>query len=160
MQFKTIIFTLLTSTVSTLALAQPTDLDQYLVKKKIVDNNYSIKNSAALNEILDYISDEDSRTMPYQLDQNIVIEKMRLYADHMEISGLITSPDFKQFAQDIGDQKVKTMMKKNLVHSCPKFFEHQFQRSNPYHVNIKLTAEQKSYDLQLKNSECNFNQAE
>jgi len=156
MQLKKIILGVFTCSLTTLEIAQPTDLDQYLLKKKIVDQNYSIKNTTALNEILDYISDEDSRTMPYQLDQNIVIEKMRLYADHVEISGLITSPDFKQFAQDIGDRQVHEMMKKNLVHSCPKFFEHQFQRVNPYQVKIKLTAEQKNYDLSLKNSDCNF----
>ncbi|MCJ8160751.1 hypothetical protein [Acinetobacter zhairhuonensis] len=156
MQLKKIILGVFTCSLTTVTLAQPTDLDQYLLKKKIVDQNYSIKNTTALNEILDYISDEDSRTMPYQLDQNIVIEKMRLYADHVEISGLITSPDFKQFAQDIGDRQVHEMMKKNLVHSCPKFFEHQFQRVNPYQVKIKLTAEQKNYDLSLKNSDCNF----
>ena len=156
MQLKKIILGVFTCSLTTLAIAQPTDLDQYLLKKKIVDQNYSIKNTTALNEILDYISDEDSRTMPYQLDQNIVIEKMRLYADHVEISGLITSPDFKQFAQDIGDRQVHEMMKKNLVRSCPKFFEHQFQRVNPYQVKIKLTTEQKNYDLSLKNSDCNF----
>jgi hypothetical protein len=156
MQLKKIILGVFTCSLTTVTLAQPTDLDQYLLKKKIVDQNYSIKNTTALNEILDYISDEDSRTMPYQLDQNIVIEKMRLYADHVEISGLITSPDFKQFAQDIGDRQVHEMMKRNLVHSCPKFFEHQFQRVNPYQVRIKLSAEQKNYDLSLKNSDCKF----
>ncbi|HEX5382082.1 hypothetical protein ACNAUY_10545 [Acinetobacter tibetensis] len=156
MQLKTIILGVFTTTFTMIALAQPTDLDQYLLKKKIVDTNYTVKNSTALNEILDYISDEDSRTMPYQLDQNIVIEKMRLYANRMEISGLITSPDFKQFAQDIGDDQVHEMMKKTLVHSCPKFFEHQFQRVNPYQVQIKLTSEQKNYNLTLKNSDCNF----
>ena len=77
MQLKTIILGVFTTTFTMFALAQPTDLDQYLLKKKIVDTNYTVKNSTALNEILDYISDEDSRTMPYQLDQNIVIEKMR-----------------------------------------------------------------------------------
>ena len=67
MQLKTIILGVFTTTFTMFALAQPTDLDQYLLKKKIVDTNYTVKNSTALNEILDYISNEDSRTMPINL---------------------------------------------------------------------------------------------
>ena len=37
--------------------AKTTELDQYLIKKQILDQTYKIKDTKALNEILDVISD-------------------------------------------------------------------------------------------------------
>ncbi|MEG2847067.1 MAG: hypothetical protein RR876_17005, partial [Acinetobacter sp.] len=91
-----------------------------------------------------------------QADQNTVIEQLRLYADHIEIQGIITTPDFTQFAEDIGDKEVKHFITQNLINSCHLFFEHEFQRVNPYYVEVKLSAPQKTYDLKIKNSECQF----
>ena len=134
--------------------AKTTELDQYLVKKQILDQTYKIKDTKALNEILDVISDEDSRTLPYQVDQNTLIEQLRLYADHIDIQGIITTPDFSQFAEDIGDKKVKLLIKQNLIQNCDLFFEHEFQRVNPYHVAIKLSSDNKNYHMKIKNNEC------
>ena len=136
--------------------AKTTELDQYLVKKQILDQTYKIKDTKALNEILDVISDEDSRTMPFQADQNTLIEQLRLYADHIDIQGFITTPDFIQFAEDIGDKKVKLLIKQNLIQNCHLFFEHEFQRVNPYHVAIKLSSDNKNYHMKIKNNECQF----
>ena len=136
--------------------AKTTELDQYLVKKQILDQTYKIKDTKALNEILDVISDEDSRTMPFQADQNTLIEQLRLYADHIDIQGIITTPDFIQFAEDIGDKKVKLLIKQNLIQNCHLFFEHEFQRVNPYYVAIKLSSDNKNYHMKIKNNECQF----
>ncbi|WP_407304378.1 hypothetical protein [Acinetobacter sp.] len=143
--------------LSSLLLAtstQATEFDQYLVKKQILDQTYKIKDTKALNEILDVINSEDSRTMPYQVDQNTVIEQLRLYTDHIDLQGIITTSDFTQFAEDLGDKKVKNLIKKNLMQNCHLFFEHEFQRINPYHVAIKLSSDNKNYKLKIKNDEC------
>lgn len=115
MSLKIIVLCLSSLILINTAQAKATELDQYLLKKKILDQTYKIKNTKALNEILDVMSDEDSRTMPYQVDQNTVIEQLRLYADHIDIQGIITTPDFTQFAEDIGDKQVKHLIKQNLI---------------------------------------------
>lgn len=132
------------------------ELDQYLQQKQIIDAEYKIKNTTGLNEILNIISVEDSRTLPYQVDQNTIIEQMQLFADRVEVKGLINSPDFEQFAQDVGHSEVKKIMKKNLLQNCEMIFEHQFQRVNPYRIELQLSSAQQQYQLQLKNSECKF----
>ncbi|WP_104491796.1 hypothetical protein [Acinetobacter indicus] len=132
------------------------ELDQYLQQKQIIDAKYKIKNTTGLNEILNIISVEDSRTLPYQVDQNTIIEQMQLFADRVEVKGLINSPDFEQFAQDVGHSEVKKIMKKNLLQNCEMIFEHQFQRVNPYRIELQLSSAQQQYQLQLKNSECKF----
>lgn len=132
------------------------ELDQYLQQKQIIDAEYKIKNTTGLNEILNIISVEDSRTLPYQVDQNTIIEQMQLFADRVEVKGLISSPDFEQFAQDVGYSEVKKIMKKNLLQNCEMIFEHQFQRVNPYRIELQLSSAQQQYQLQLKNSECQF----
>lgn len=138
------------------AQAKATELDQYLVKKQILDNSFKIQNSKALNEILDVISDEDSRTLPFQIDQNMLMEKYKMSANKIEIEGIITTADFSQFAQDVGEKEVKKLIRKNILQSCNLLFENEFQRVNPYKVELKLSAESQSYDFKIKNSECTF----
>lgn len=141
---------------TTATQAQPTTLDQYLIGKNILSSDYKIKNKKSLNEILKSISEEDSRVIPYQLDQNIMLEQLDIYADHIDMTGKITSPDFTQFIQQIGTTQFKEMMHKNLVQYCQQLFEHQFQRTNPYHVNIKLSTDSQSFPIKLQNTECKF----
>ncbi|NNG75900.1 hypothetical protein HLH10_06085 [Acinetobacter sp. ANC 4277] len=156
MSLKIIVLCLSSLLFVNTAQAKATELDQYLLKKKILDQTYKIKDTKALNELLDVISDEDSRTMPFQVDQNTVIEQLRLYSDHIDIQGIITTPDFSQFAEDIGDKEVKLLIKQNLIQNCHLFFEHEFQRINPYHVAIKLSSADKNYHMKIKNTECQF----
>ena len=156
MSLKTIVLYLSTFILINTAQAKGTELDQYFIKKQMIDSSYKIKDSKKLNEILNVMSDEDSRIMPYQADQNTVIEQLRLYADHIDIQGIITTPNFTQFAEDIGDKEVKQLITQNLINNCHLFFEHEFQRVNPYYVKVKLSAPHKTYDLKIKNSECQF----
>ena len=136
--------------------AKPSELDQYLVQHDILTVDYKIKNVTALNEILDVISDEDSRTMPYQVDQNTVIEQRTTTDKQINIRGMIISPDFTQFVESTGYNNVKNMIKQNLIHNCDSMFEHQFQRVNPYVLNLQLSAEKTQFNVLLPNSECKF----
>ncbi len=138
------------------AQAKPTELDQYFVKNQILDSSYKIKDYKALNEILDVISDEDSRTLPFQIDQNMLMEKYQMSANEVKIEGIITTPDFTQFAQDVGDKEVRQLLRKNILQNCSLLFENEFQRVNPYHVELKLSSESQSYDFKIKNKECSF----
>ena len=156
MHYKIIFLSLSTLLLSHTVQAEPTELDQYFINQQILDQSYKIKNRKALNEILTVMSDEDSRVMPYQVDQNTVIEELRLYAYHMNIQGLITTPDFSQFAADMGDKTVKKLLKDNLIANCHLLFEHEFQRFNPYQVAVKLSSADKSYALKIENHECQF----
>ena len=137
-------------------MAAPTELDQYLVNKQILDSSYMIKNAAALNEILDAISDEDSRTLPFQIDQNMLMEKYQISANQMQVEGIITTSDFTQFEKSIGIKDIQSMLKKNTLQNCHLLFEHEFQRKNPYSVNMTLSSEKHVYRYSIKNSECNF----
>lgn len=136
--------------------AQATELDDYLVEKKIIDTHFKIKNSQKLAEVLTYLSDEDSRTLPLQIDQNTLIEKLRLYPHYIEIEGIITSADFKQFSQSMSTNEVKKLFTDHLIKNCNHLFEHQFQRVNPYEVRMKLSTDEKQYAVALKNSQCQF----
>ena len=156
MPFKTIFFCFSTFLIFNTAHAKATELDQYFVKKQILDSSYKIKDRKALNEILDVISDEDSRTQPFQIDQNMLMEKYQMSANEVKIEGIITTPDFAQFAQDVGDKEVKKLLRKNILQNCSLLFENEFQRVNPYHVELKLSSESKNYDFKIKNSECSF----
>ncbi|MDQ9022354.1 hypothetical protein RFI02_14700 [Acinetobacter sichuanensis] len=138
------------------AITQATELDDYLIQQKIISADYKIKNNKKLTEVLTYLSDEDSRTLPLQIDQNTLIEKLRLYPNHIEIEGIITSPDFKQFAQSLNTQDIKKLFTDNLIKNCDQLFEHQFQRLNPYEVRMKLSTNEKQYSVELKNSQCQF----
>jgi hypothetical protein len=150
------LFATITLFATTINHASASELDQFLIEKEIIQQNYKIKNKNALNEILKSISVEDSRVMPYQLDQNTLLEKIDLYADHLTLQGKITTPDFEQFIQNVGENKFKQSVHENLIHNCAQLFEHQFQRLNPYTVNIKLSSSMKKFDFQIKNNECKF----
>lgn len=138
------------------AITQATELDDYLIQQKIIRADYKIKNNKKLTEVLTYLSDEDSRTLPLQIDQNTLIEKLRLHSNYIEIEGIITSPDFKQFAQSLNTQDIKKLFTDNLIKNCDQLFEHQFQRLNPYEVRMKLSTNEKQYSVELKNSQCQF----
>lgn len=57
MSLKIIVLCLSSLILINTAQAKATELDQYLLKKKILDQTYKIKNTKALNEILDVMSD-------------------------------------------------------------------------------------------------------
>lgn len=156
MHLQNTLLGLITLCISAYTAAAPTELDHYLIQKQITDSKHVIKNADALNEILDVISDEDSRTMPYQIDQNTIIEDMRVFADHTDFTGLITSSDFTQFAADIGQKEVKKLIYQNMLQNCNQFFEHEFQKRNPYYVQLTLTSDKQTYISKLKNTECQF----
>lgn len=156
MKFTTVLLGSSLFISSLFSIVQATELDDYLVQQKIVDANYKIKNTKRLAEVLSYLSDEDSRTLPLQIDQNTLIEKLRLYPNYIEIQGLITSADFKQFTQSMSPQDVKKLFTDNLIRNCNHIFEHQFQRINPYEVRMKLSTDEKQYSLKLENAQCQF----
>ncbi|WP_180178561.1 hypothetical protein [Acinetobacter sp. YH01005] len=157
MRLRNICLLALGLSLSTFSFAgEPSELDQYLVKKGILDAAYQIKNKAALDEILSAISDEDSRTLPFQVDQNMLMEKMEVSADKIEIEGIITTPDFTQFAESVGQQQVKQLIKKNSLQNCELLFEHQFQRVNPYVLEMDLSSPQQKYEIKIHNAECKF----
>lgn len=157
MRLKNICLLALGLSLSTFSFAgEPSELDQYLVKNQILDSNFKIKNKTGLNEILAAISDEDSRTLPFQVDQNMLMEKMEVSADKIEIEGIITTPDFTQFAESVGQQQVKQLIKKNSLQNCELLFEHQFQRVNPYVLEMDLSSPQQKYEIKIHNAECKF----
>ncbi|WP_180064134.1 MULTISPECIES: hypothetical protein [unclassified Acinetobacter] len=157
MRLRNICLLALGLSLSTFSFAgEPSELDQYLVKNQILDSNFKIKNKTGLNEILAAISDEDSRTLPYQVDQNMLMEKMEVSADKIEIEGIITTPDFTQFAESVGQQQVKQLIKKNSLQNCELLFEHQFQRVNPYVLEMDLSSPQQKYEIKIHNAECKF----
>lgn len=156
MKFTTLLFGSSLFITSLFNITQATELDDYLVQQKIIDANYKIKNTKRLANVLSYLSDEDSRTLPLQIDQNTLIEKLRLYPNYIEIQGIITSPDFKQFTQSMPPQDVHKLFTDNLIRNCNHLFEHQFQRVNPYEVRMKLSTDEKQYALKLQNTQCQF----
>ena len=145
---------LITALVSSISFCQPTELDQYLQSKNILNAQYKIQDKKALNEILKSLTEEDARVLPYQLDQNIILEKIELYANHVDVEGMISTPDFKQFVDSMGEKQFKAMMRRNLIQNCPQLFEHQFQHANPYYIDLKLSATHQQYRFKLKNTEC------
>lgn len=133
---------------------QATEFDQYLQSKNIIDERYKIQQAETLNEILSVLSAEDSKTLPLEIDHNTIIEQLNLYADHTDLKGIITTPDFAQFEQDLGHKQVEKLIKKNLVQNCNIFFEHEYQRSNPYSIKLQLSSESKNYVIELKQKNC------
>lgn len=133
-----------------------TEFDQYLIEKNILDANFKIKNKIALNEILLAMGEEDSRTLPYQVDQNMIMEKMTSDSEHIHIEGVISTSNFEQFEKDVGIKTVKNLIKNNSLQNCKLLFEHMFQRVNPYDLNLKLASGDQVYDINIKNSECKF----
>ena len=133
-----------------------TEFDQYLIEKNILDANFKIQNKIALNEILLAMGEEDSRTLPYQVDQNMIMEKMTSDSEHIHIEGVISTSNFEQFEKDVGIKTVKNLIKNNSLQNCELLFEHLFQRVNPYDLNLKLASSDQVYDINIKNSECKF----
>ena len=132
------------------------ELDDYLVEKNILSKDYSIKNQTALSEVLTALSEEDSRVLPVQIDQNTLIEQMKIGPSQLDIQGIITSADFSQFAKSIGKTKTHQVLSNGLLENCALVFEHQFQRVNPYKVNMTLSSDQEVYHIEIKNSQCKF----
>lgn len=136
--------------------AHSTEFDQYLIEKNILDQNFIIKNATALDEILLAMSEEDSRTLPYHVDQNMIMEKMFSNSTQVSIEGVITTPDFEQFEKSVGVKEVNKLIKNNSLQNCELLFEHQFQRQNPYMLDLKLASSDHLYNIKIKNTECKF----
>ncbi|WP_288454053.1 hypothetical protein [uncultured Acinetobacter sp.] len=154
-------FKIISSSITTLLLSlsiqsYATELDDYLIQNQIIEQNYKIKDSKNLDDVLNALSDEDSRVLPVQIDQNTVIEKIRLYHDHIDLEGLITSENFKQFADSMGKEKTQQFLMQGMLENCGLIFENEFQRRNPYYVKMKLSSAEKVYELKLKNDQCQF----
>lgn len=131
-----------------------TEFDQYLQDKQIIDHKFKIKNSKQLNDLLTVLSAEDSRTLPLQIDQNTVIEKLHLSSSKTQLTGLIVTPDFEQFERDLGRAEVQNLIKKNLSQNCEIFFEHEYQRANPYRIVLNLSSAQHQYAVELSLRDC------
>ena len=156
MKFKTILAISIFSISSLSTQVFASEVDQYLQQKNIIDAQYKIVNKQNLADFLSALSDEDSRVLPIQVDQNTIIEKMQFHTDHIEIQGLINSEDFIQFAQSTGQEKIKQLLTEGLLDNCSAIFNHEFQRKNPYTANITLTSQKKTYHINLKNTQCTF----
>ena len=148
---KTVLFGL-TCLLSVPVLA--TEFDQYLQQKQIIDQKFKIKKAKQLNELLNVLSAEDSRTLPLQIDQNTVIEKLQLSSNKTELQGLIITPDFEQFERDLGRSEVQDLIKKNLSQNCELFFEHEYQRANPYRVVLNLSSASQKYAVEIQQKDC------
>ena len=133
-----------------------TELDDFLIQKNLIDQNYKIKDQKNLDDVLIALSEEDSRVLPLQIDQNTLIEQMNLHHDHIDLQGIITSTDFNQFANNVGKEKIHELLIKGMLENCDLIFENQFQRQNPYYVKMKLVSDHKSYELKIKNNQCKF----
>lgn len=154
-------FKIISSSITTLLLSlsiqsYATELDDYFIQNQLIEQNYKIKDSKNLDDVLNALSDEDSRVLPVQIDQNTVIEKIRLYHDHIDLEGLITSENFKQFADSLGKEKTQQFLMQGMLENCGLIFENEFQRRNPYYVKMKLSSAEKVYELKLKNDQCQF----
>lgn len=154
-------FKIISSSITTLLLSlsiqsYATELDDYLIQNQLIEQNYKIKDSKNLDDVLNALSDEDSRVLPIQIDQNTVIEKIRLYHDHIDLEGLITSENFKQFSDSMGKEKTQQFLMQGMLENCGLIFENEFQRRNPYYVKMKLSSAEKVYELKLKNDQCQF----
>ncbi|WP_266125923.1 hypothetical protein [Acinetobacter bereziniae] len=143
-------FKIISSSITTLLLSlsiqsYATELDDYLIQNQLIEQNYKIKDSKNLDDVLNALSDEDSRVLPLQIDQNTVIEKIRLYHDHIDLEGIITSENFKQFSDSMGKEKTQQFLMQGMLENCGLIFENEFQRRNPYYVKMKLSSAEKVY---------------
>ena len=136
------------------ASAQATEFDQYLKEKNIINDQFKIEDKKQLNEILAVLSAEDSKTLPLQIDQNSVIEQLELSANQTRLKGLITTPDFNQLEQDLGKKEVRQVIEKNLLNNCETFFEHEYQRVNPYSIDIQLSSDHDKYHFKISQKDC------
>ena len=156
MNFKIISLSITTFLLTQSIPSYATELDDYLIQNQLIEQNYKIKDSKNLDDVLNALSDEDSRVLPIQIDQSTVIEKIRLYHDHIDLEGLITSENFKQFADSMGKEKTQQFLMQGMLENCGLIFENEFQRRNPYYVKMKLSSAEKVYELKLKNDQCQF----
>jgi hypothetical protein len=130
------------------------EFDQYLQEKKILDAEFKIIDQNALNELLAVLSAEDSKTLPIQVDSNTLIEELQLYHDHTRLKGRITTPDFSQFEKTLSGEEVQKIVWDGLLKNCNILFEHEYQRTNPYKVQLALTSETNQYDVDISQQEC------
>ena len=132
------------------------EFDQYLQQQKILDSKFKITNKAALNELLTLLSAEDSKTLPLQIDQNTIIEQLELTASATKLTGAIITPDFAQFEEQLGEKEVTKVIRENLLNNCEIFFEHEYQRRNPYRIDLNLNSTTTSYQLRINQKDCKF----
>ena len=103
-----------------------TELDDYLIQKNLIGQDYKIIDQQNLDDVLTALSEEDSRVLPVQVDQNTVIEKIHMYHDHVDLQGLITSKDFNQFSNSMGKEKTQQLLMKGMLENCHLLFENKF----------------------------------
>ncbi len=154
MHLKKIGLCLIATIGSTLFQVHASEFDDYLQSKNIIDQNFKIQQPEALNEVLTVLSAEDSKTLPIEIDHNTIIEQLQVSATKTELKGMIITPDFAQFEADLGRKEVQKIIMKNLVQNCPIFFEHEYQKKNPYLVEFDLSSEKNHYKLELKQKDC------
>ena len=140
--------------LATTLYANPTEFDHYLQQQQLIDEKFKIQNTKALNNLLAVLSEEDSRTLPLKMDANTVIDGLKLSANRTELTGLIITPDFPQLESQLGANEVKQMLHRNLVQNCNIFFEHQYQRANPYAVSLQLNSGKQNYLLTIRHQDC------
>ena len=145
---------LTTVLTATFCQVHASEFDEYLQSKKIIDQNFKIQQPKVLDELLAVLSAEDSKTLPLEIDHNTIIEQLQLSAEKTELKGMIITPDFAQFEADLGRKEVQKLIMKNLVQNCPIFFEHEYQKKNPYLVEFDLSSEKNHYKLELKQKDC------
>lgn len=134
--------------------ALSSEFDQYLQQKNILDQNFKIIDKPALAELVTALSEEDSKTFPIEVDHNTILEKLEMDAEKTILTGMIITPDFNQFEKDLGKKEVTQFIRKNLINNCPIFFEHEYQRHNPYTVELKLHSTTNTYEFSLAPKDC------
>ena len=134
--------------------ANASEFDQYLQEKKILNENFKIIDKNALYELLSVLSAEDSKTLPIQVDSNTLIEELQLYHDHTRLKGRIITPDFSQFEKTRSSEELQKIVWDGLLKNCNILFEHQYQRANPYQVQLELISETNKYDVDIIQQEC------
>src|SRR5690606_22642457 len=134
--------------------ANASEFDQYLQEKAIIDGKFKIQKKTELNELLAVLSAEDSRTLPLQIDQNTIIEQLHLSANKTTLKGMIITPDFSQFEQDLGRREVTKVIRNNLLKNCDIFFEHRYQIANPYKVELSLSSQTQTYKTDISQKDC------
>ncbi|WP_374665765.1 hypothetical protein [Acinetobacter sp.] len=139
---------------SALFQTQASEFDQYLQSKQIIDTNFKIQQPKQLDELLGVLSAEDSKTLPLEIDHNTIIEQLNLSSKKTELKGMIITPDFAQFEEELGTKEVQKLIKKNLLHNCKVFFEHEYQKNNPYIVELSLSSEKNTYELKITQKDC------
>lgn len=134
--------------------SQASEFDQYLQQKNIINESFKIEDKKQLNEMLAVLTAEDSKTLPIQIDHNLLIEQFKLTANKTKIKGSITTSDFTQFEQEMGEKEVKKLIQQNIQNNCAIFFEHHYQIKNAYVIEFELRSEAKTYQIELTQKDC------